>query len=119
MAVSNLVRVVATVATTTIGFELGSVPGFMIGNALGSLCAALFIGWVLKKRGVSIVLLDVVATSAFVVVGLVGCGLPVILEPVVGVPSAYLTLGSVVVLLGPISAWVFFRMKSALRGSSG
>lgn len=117
MAAANLVRLLVTIAGTAVGFELASLVGFIIGGAFGSLAGALFVNYALWKHGVNVMLLDLAATAVFIVIGLVGCGVPHLLADVVGVRAEYLTLGSVVVILGPIAAVVALRTRAAIRRS--
>ncbi len=129
LAISNFVRVAATVAFTAVGFHFGAqlpfagehygpVVGFMIGNSGGALVGALVMGHGLRKHGVRIQGMDLVATAAFLAVGVVGCGVPVLLAPIVHAPAAYLTLVSVLVVLGPIGLIVASRTREALRSGS-
>jgi O-antigen/teichoic acid export membrane protein len=45
LAVANAARLVATIACSALGFLWASLPGFMIGNALGALLGAVVVGW--------------------------------------------------------------------------
>ena len=125
LAIANAARLVATIAATSAGFylgaqlptKLGPMMGFMIGNSVGALTGAVVIGAFMRKHGVHIGLLDLIATAAFVAVGLVGCGVPVLVARETGLPAPYLTLVSVVVVLGPIAIVVARRTRAALRAS--
>lgn len=115
LAMANAARLVATIAFTSIGFWQGSLVGFMLGNALGALVGAVIVGWALSQRGVPVLSIDLGATAVFALVLVVGCGVPVLVAEKVGVSSAYLTLVSVVVLLGPLALWLWKRGRAALR----
>jgi O-antigen/teichoic acid export membrane protein len=116
LAVANGARLVATVVFTAIGFWQGSLIGFMLGNACAAFVGALVIGYALGKRGVPVLGLDAAATGAFVVTLALGCGAPLLLSPLVGISSAWLTLGSAALLLGPLAVWVVQNGRAALAG---
>lgn len=124
LAVANAVRLIATIALTSLGFQLGdhgmhALIGFMLGNACGSLVGAIGISIALGRHGVPVLGLDLAATAAFVVLGVIGCGLPHVFAPLVGVRASLLSLVSVVVILGPLAAVVAVRTRHALRAHAG
>lgn len=115
LAMANAARLVATIACTALGFWQGSLVGFMLGNACGALVGAIVVGWALSRRGVPVLSIDLGATAIFTAVLAVGCGVPVLVAEHTGLPAAYLTLVSVVVLLGPLALWVWKRGRLLLE----
>lgn len=115
IAAANLVRVIATVGATYIGFTLGGVVGFLIGSAVGAFIGALALGTVLGKAGVHVLGIDTLATIAFVAIAAVACGAPYVISQLVDVRVSLTTLGLAPVLLLPLAAFVAVRTRRALR----
>jgi O-antigen/teichoic acid export membrane protein len=128
LALSNAVKVVGTIIATLVGFEVWGFWGFVGGGALGAVVGVVIVGWRLRDHGVHILAGDLSATLAFFVVGGVACGVPMLLEPLIGVrfgfnvvhlKSQWLTLVSCVLLCGPLAILVVKRVGEARANARG
>lgn len=115
LAIASGVRLVATILLTAIGFTYGSVVGFIVGNGVGAFLGALVAGWALSARGIPVVVFDLAGTGLFFAALALGCGAPRILAPFVDVDADWLTSCAAVVVLGPISLWLWRRGRRLLK----
>jgi len=116
LALGNGLRVVATVVATLVGFEIAGFWGFVLANSVGALVGLVVIALRLRRHGaIGVLKDDVLATVVFTVLLLVSGGIPILLEPVVGIPAYWLTLVSCVLLCGPL-AWITWQRIRKARG---
>ncbi len=114
LALGNALRVVVTIVSTLIGFELFGFWGFVGAGGVGALVGMFVIGYRLRAQQMSGVIVDDLRGTA-VFLGLLGfiCGVPLLIADVVGVAAAWLTLGTGAVVLVPLAAVVLKRVKAA------
>lgn len=119
IAAANLARLVFTAGFTWIGFEVGSLVGFIIANACGAFVGTIAAAIALRRHGVHLVIEDALATAVFLATGALACGTPILVEGIVGAPFAvpveYLTLGTGAVVLAPAALVVLRRTRAAMR----
>jgi len=83
---------------------------------VGALVGLVVIALRLRRHGaIGVLKDDVLATVVFTVLLLVSGGIPILLEPVVGIPAYWLTLVSCVLLCGPL-AWITWQRIRKARG---
>ncbi|HEY1097351.1 MAG TPA: hypothetical protein VGF99_00425, partial [Myxococcota bacterium] len=112
LAVTNAVKVGATIIATLLGFTFAGFAGFLVGNGIGAVVGLVVVGVRARRAGIAGVLAaDVRAASVFVLVLAVGCGLPVLLAPIVHVHVAWLTAAMCPVLCVPLLAVVWRRVR--------
>jgi O-antigen/teichoic acid export membrane protein len=116
LALGNGLRVVATILATLVGFEVAGFWGFVVANSIGALVGLVVIDLRLRRHGAGGVLKDdLVATAAFTTLLLLAGGIPVLLEPMVGIAAHWLTLVTCVIFCGPL-AWVTWQRIREARG---
>ena len=103
LALSNAVKVLGTIVATMLGFEVWGFWGFVGGYAVGAFIGTVVVGWRLRKFEVFVLGGDLLATVVFVALGALACGVPVWLEPKVGIHAAWLTLMSCALVCGPLA----------------
>ena len=116
LALGNGLRVVATILATLVGFEVAGFWGFVVANSIGALVGLVVIDLRLRRHGAGGVLKDdLIATAAFTTLLLLAGGIPVLLEPMVGIAAHWLTLVTCVIFCGPL-AWVTWQRIREARG---
>lgn len=134
LALGNAVKVVATIVATLVGFSFFGFWGFVVGCGVGAVSGVIVVALRLKKHNVEVLGPDLMATSVFIVVGGVACGLPWLIAPwlpaidldvmgcglpgVIGIHPAALTLISCVVLCAPLAWVVLGRVREARSAAS-
>ena len=114
LAVSNGLKVAATVIATLVGFQVAGFWGFVVANSVGAFFGVVVTGIRLRRLGAGHVLRDdLVATGVFVGLLLLAGGVPVLLGPVVGVAAHWLTLISCILVCGPLALLTRTRVKEA------
>lgn len=117
LALGNGLRVVVTIVATLVGFEVAGFWGFVAANSVGAIVGVIVTGIRLRGFGAPGVLrADLLATGAFALALLVAGGVPVLLEPVVGVRAHWLTLVSCVLFCGPLALLTKQRVREARQG---
>ena len=118
LALGNGVRVVVTIVSTLVGFEIWGFWGFVGAGGIGALVGMVIIGARLGAQGLAGVVIDDVKGSAvfLVLLGFI-CGTPLLLEEPLGVRAAWLTLVTGTVVLIPLGLVVLKRIKAA-RGAT-
>jgi O-antigen/teichoic acid export membrane protein len=116
IAVSNLVRLLATAAGCAGGYYLGGLPGLIIGIAAGTLCSHITVTLILRSHGLGGFHLDAIYSLLGLLLGLAAAFAPQ-LAPTPPDPriSALITLGTGTILLAPLGLWVGLRARRALR----
>ena len=115
LAFTNFCKVVVTIIASLIGFAAAGFKGFLIGNGVGAIVGVVVVGLRANATGASGVLsADLGASFTFAAVLGLGCGLPVLLAPVVHVDVAWLTAFFCPLLCGPLLFMVAVRVR-ALR----
>jgi len=114
LALGNALRVVVTIVSTLIGFELFGFQGFIGAGGVGALVGMFVIGFRLRaQRMPGVIVDDLKGTAVFL--GLLGfiCLVPLMIEDEVGVGAAWLTLITGAVVLLPLAVVVVRRVKGA------
>lgn len=116
IAVANLVRLVATTMGCLGGYQLGDLPGLIIGIALGTLCSHVTVTIFLRSYGLGGFHLDAMYSLLGLLLGFSAAFAPR-LAPHLTDPriTALVTLGAGTVLLAPLALWVGLRLKRSLR----
>jgi O-antigen/teichoic acid export membrane protein len=119
LALTNVVKTIATVVATAIGFALYGFWGFLGGVAVGGLVGVVGVGLRLRRHGVFVLSGDLVATAAYTVALALACGAPVVVVDagVVDAPAALLTLVSCVLVCGPLALVVLRLIRQARRAT--
>jgi O-antigen/teichoic acid export membrane protein len=117
LAFTNGVKVAATIVGTLVGFQAAGFEGFLVGSTVGAFVGVVVVAVRLGQRGLPVLGGELAATVVFLVLLAASCGIPVWVAPVVGVHVAWLTLGSCVVVCGPLALLVRRRVR-AVRAAS-
>lgn len=113
LALSNGVRVLVTIASTLIGFELWGFWGFVGAGGVGALVGMIIVGVRLRQQNLSAVLVDdLKATGVFLALLAIICGPPMLLSTSTGIASAWLTLGTGALVLVPLGLMVVQRVRA-------
>jgi O-antigen/teichoic acid export membrane protein len=116
IAASNLVRLVATTAGCLGGYQLGGLPGLIIGMALGTLCSHVTVTLFLRSHGLGGLQLDVMYSLLGLLLGLAAAFAPQLApQPTDPRIAPLITLGAGTILLAPLGLWVGLRVKRTLR----
>ncbi len=119
LAFTNAAKVAVTITATLIGFSYFGFSGFLVGNGVGAVVGVVVVGLRADAAGASGVLVaDLKASAIFAVVLVVGCGVPVLLAPALGVHVAWLTAMACPLLCGPLLLIVVRRVR-VLRARQG
>jgi O-antigen/teichoic acid export membrane protein len=117
LALSNGVRVLVTIASTLIGFELWGFWGFVGAGGVGALVGMIIVGVRLREQNLSAVLVDdLKATGVFLLLLGFICAPPLLLSTTTGVASAWLTLGTGALVLVPLALVVVQRVRARRAG---
>jgi O-antigen/teichoic acid export membrane protein len=120
IAVSNVVRLVATAGGCVGGYYLGGLPGLIIGIAVGTLCSHISVTLFLRSHGLGGFHLDAMYSLLGVLLGLAAAFAPQLAATPPGPRiSALVTLGTGAILVAPLGLWVGLRARRALRRSKG
>lgn len=113
LALSNGVRVLVTIASTLVGFQLWGFWGFVGASGVGALVGMVIVGVRLRQQNLSAVLVDdLKATAVFLLLlGLI-CAPPLLLSTSTGVAAAWLTLGTGALVLVPLALVVVQRVRA-------
>ncbi len=115
LALSNALRLVATIVGTFVGLSLFGFWGFVQGNVVGGLVGVVIVGLRLRAQGLHGALGDdLKAFALFLLLLGIGAGIPLLLEDAMGWPAAWTTLVGCVVVCGPLGV-VVLRQLLALR----
>jgi O-antigen/teichoic acid export membrane protein len=119
LAVTNGIKVAVTILSTLVGFNLGGFQGFIAGTMLGAFTGVVVVAVRLGQRGLPVLSGEIGATVVVVGLGVVACGGPLLLAPVVGIHAAWLTLGSCALVCGPLALVVVKRVKAVRAEAAG
>jgi len=112
LAFTNMSKVFVTILATLIGFTVAAFEGFLVGNGVGAIVGVVVVGLRAGTAGTSGVLAaDLRAVLTFAVLLAVGCGVPVLLAPIVAVDVAWLTAAACPLLCGPLLFIVVRRVR--------
>jgi O-antigen/teichoic acid export membrane protein len=114
LALTNALKLVATIVGTYVGLQLWGFWGFVWGNACGGLVGIVAVGLRLRGQGLPEVLwADLQAAAVLLLVLAVSCGVPVLLQDSRGWPAAWTTLVGCMVVCGPVGLIVLRRIREA------
>lgn len=113
LAFADALRLLATVAGTSLGFSLFGLVGFLVGNAVGAAVGALAMALLLRRLGARVIVLDVLASAAFLALLAAGCLVPRWLAEPLGVAAPTLSVGVALLLVGPLAALLLRRARAA------
>ena len=114
-AASNAVRALAVGLGCYAGFELGGLPGVLIGTALGALCGHLVVVVAIARMGVSSLDMDIRYTLIGLLLGAGGLWAPRLVAANWGGDVPLLTLLWSAVFVGPFAFWVALRLLRERR----
>jgi O-antigen/teichoic acid export membrane protein len=116
LALSNALRLIATIVSTYVGLSLFGFWGFVQGNVVGGLVGVVIVGLRLRAQGmVGALADDLKAFAVFLVLLGVGAGIPLLLEDALGWPAAWTTLAGCVVVCGPLGIVVLQQFLAVRR----
>jgi O-antigen/teichoic acid export membrane protein len=115
MAQANLVRLIATIAATIIGYSTYDFMGFVVGGMVGTFAGAVASMLVLRKHNLHIADVCAKVSALVYAIGIIGCAAPLWIERQTGWPSEYVTLIGVPVLLGPFAFVALKRARATIR----
>ena len=117
VAISNGVNWAVTVMASIAGYQLGGVPGFIIGVGLGNCAGQLVVATALSRHHIRIFAQDSLFTVAVTAIAAFCVGLPAMAPSAFGTPFAQVGLGVVGLLIS--SFWLVWvgtpMLKEPLR----
>ncbi len=107
LALNNAVRLVATIGGALLGFQLGQLPGFILGIAFGAFAGHVTVAWSLARHDLNVVALDLRYTVIGLAIGGFGVWIPGPVAEAIGHPEwqVHVSVATSVLILVPMGLW--------------
>lgn len=115
LAFGQTTRLVTTAVSAVVGYELGGLPGFMIGNALAAFAMYVVITRALHRHGLAGIASDVKFTAIGLAIGGVNALLVHLAVPRLSLPEVWVHVGIGACLYLPVAAFGAKRVLGQVR----
>lgn len=111
LPISNAVRLGGTMVFCVLGYYLGGLPGFVIGNAVGAACGTVYGVVVLRRAGLDAGRLELRFSVVGLAISAVGVGLPFLIGHQIGIEPAYVNIVTTTLIGVPLLLWTLRELK--------
>ena len=118
LAISNMAKLVGTIAGCLLGFHFFELPGFILGIAVGAIAGHVVILVSLARRDLAAGALDLRYSVAGLVLGIAGARLPHLITAQIGGDVVVVSAIVGVVILVPLGLWAGRGVLAKVRAKS-
>lgn len=102
---SNVLKVIGTIPGAWFGYQLGGLPGLLLGTTIGAVLGYVSVAWRLKQEGIPIFVSDMKWTLLVAVISVLGGATPWWIGPAIGWDPQLVSLIVGPLVLLPYGVW--------------